>query len=1151
MRERTGLWMGCALVVLGTVATGCQGVLFAEHGEGEGEFVDQPDRLPEAIRRAPGMEACSGLGFARVEDCLNNGLPPAPSIRRSSVRPREAVRPRGELPIDPPSTTARTVPYGGAPMNGAPQTFVLPDHRTSADGRIATDGLSLALFFPENLDYGFQTQPGRSPLGRSMGLDQGMRADGRPGHTRIPEAYFTERMTYGACRPDGSCERGTCNLGQCVTRPTLNTSENWEICSGRDPDMGSGSDPTAGRVMRTCFAADPEGGPGPDECGAGRIAGQCYDANFIFISTALPGASDLSERMEIRSIAVTLFFEGAAVGTQSGGVRVPTNRTPSQWVFLYPTADLTRAEGEQLPCNRDYRVPAPNPSTAPYSITHFYEASLALCNGPSDGIADPLWCHFQDQQHFLPLDQDYIFHRSPTSSHAWSGVRHIEPNAHGEYDSFHALLEPATTADGRVLFIQDYSQGLMYSYNTVAPCDAAGFREFRPISMAYLDPNVNTRYGFARYPVRRTDGEVIPPGETLIGGYPWVDRHGDNLIFPTLEGQNGFRGRWRENEGEGGSWSVRLPNEDGSFTSSGDADVEALMHVPGEGAPIESWNVNNANGTGAVILGSWTRGKMVLLDNGLAQSDWTFSTHAQGFRNHRFGIEIFREEETLVRPAGVALVNSFENIMNQYNVMNPITPFDVVWTASSSQQRNVEIAFDEYMRRGMRVVAHMNAGIGLFERIEDAPANPETQRSTNGFVPAEGRTDLFAYSPILQNASTADSPETGGIATIRLLGGSWLPPVAEGGVQGRGVWLDGVNDHILIDRLPAAVPRFYLGLWIDRRQEDPLLPTTLYRFGDGSSIEIRQGAVRYLRPEGSAHEVALDANAMVNGRYVHLGLAFDVAASGPVMSVWVDGQRRSSVRISQVPRFAPASEPSATTGRMAIGTTEYRTSPSGAPVYPVRAWVDEFRFIDLEPGEFTSSAFTEHACNLALGSMRRAGHGTSVCEQIDFRHNDQVDAEGVGTSLDFPIEAYQTRNCGNSVHQDSGGLPCARAELLGLADRQLVANQHRPDFSDVPFCVTCHMSASDPVAGLRPEALLPFPIDPITGVANMSATTMTDPRRQPMQWLRRMDGRAPRWDEPGSPLVDARLPASWFHGQLDPVILGGTASTSPTRLGPY
>jgi hypothetical protein len=68
----------------------------------------------------------------------------------------------------------------------------------------------------------------------------------------------------------------------------------------------------------------------------------------------------------------------------------------------------------------------------------------------------------------------------------------------------------------------------------------------------------------------------------------------------------------------------------------------------------------------------------------------------------------------------------------------------------------------------------------------------------------------------------------------------------------------------------------------------------------------------------------------------------------------------------------------------------------------------------------------------------------------------------------------------------------------------------------------------------------------------MSATAQTDPRRQPMQWLRRMDGRAPRWDLSSSPLIDpTRFNAAWLHGQLDPRILGGTNATEATRIGPY
>jgi hypothetical protein len=990
------------------------------------------------------------------------------------------------------------------------------------------------MFHPENLGFGLQTRAGRSVLGRTLGLGEDVRIDGRPGHTRYPEAYF---LNHGGA--------------------SLNTAENWEICSGRDPNMGGGSDDNAGRNLRTCIAPDPSAPYDPTDPGAHPIHGECYDANFIFVVNGNPGSSGLGERVEIRSIALTFFFGGASALSQRGSVRVPRTSNPSQQIFLYPSGDLSGEEGEILPPRANYDIPEPNTDTPRWSIRHYYEAALAHCDGSTE---QPDWCHFLDQQHVLPVDQPYVIYRSPTSSHTWDGVRHSSPNAQGEYDAFHAFLEPATTGDGRVLIVHDYHQGILYSYNEVGPCDAAGFREFRPISMAYLDPRVNQRYGFARYPVRRTNGDVVPAGETVDGGYPWIDRHGNNLMFPAVGGQNGFVGHWVPNPGED-DWSVRLPNDDGSFTADADPEVEALMHVPGDGLETEPWSVNNGNGTGVVVLGSWTRGKMVLLDNGLYQSDWTFSTYANAFRDHRFSLPLFVDNETLepeptlVRPAGVAFVNSFENIMNQYNVMNPISPFDVVWTASSTQERNTEIVFDEYMRRGMRVVAHMNAGITLYPNpsrdVGEVRRNPWLQQSDNGFVPQAGALHAFTHSPVLQNATTTDSPETGGIATLRLLGGSWLPPVAEGGVQGRGVWLDGANDHVLIERLPASPQRFYLGLWVDLRAWDPRVSMTLYRFGNGTAIDLRQGALRIVRTGSTTQELALDANAMENARYFHLGLGFDDGPGGPRMVVFLDGQRVGTLAIGQIPRFVPGTASASDTGTLTIGTNEVRALRGGGTIYPVRGWVDEFRMMDLQRGELESSTFTEHACNLALGSMRRLGTSL-VCEQIDLRHDDTTDGEGVGVSLDFALEAYQTRNCGNSVHQNAGALGCARGELLSLADRQIVANQHRPDFSDVAFCNTCHIDDADPVPGLRPAALLPFPLDPITGLPNMSATAQTDPRRQPMQWLRRMDGRAPRWDLSSSPLIDpTRFNAAWLHGQLDPRILGGTNATEATRIGPY
>jgi hypothetical protein len=211
---------------------------------------------------------------------------------------------------------------------------------------------------------------------------------------------------------------------------------------------------------------------------------------------------------------------------------------------------------------------------------------------------------------------------------------------------------------------------------------------------------------------------------------------------------------------------------------------------------------------------------------------------------------------------------------------------------------------------------------------------------------------------------------------------------------------------------------------------------------------------------------------------------------------------------------------------------------SGLDRKPLRGYVDEFRMIDMTAGELSSDAFREHACNMALGSLRQQVGAKPICEQLDFRHSEAVDSDGIGTGLDFAIDAYTTQNCGSNVHRTAGDhslIGCARAEALGISDKHLVASAVRPDFTATAFCNSCHLSDSDPVLGLRKVALA-------AGVI----PAKDDLRRQPMAWFARMSGGAPKR---GNAIL-MPFGANWENDSLDALLLGTTPTTPARRIGP-
>jgi hypothetical protein len=168
--------------------------------------------------------------------------------------------------------------------------------------------------------------------------------------------------------------------------------------------------------------------------------------------------------------------------------------------------------------------------------------------------------------------------------------------------------------------------------------------------------------------------------------------------------------------------------------------------------------------------------------------------------------------------------------------------------------------------------------------------------------------------------------------------------------------------------------------------------------------------------------------------------------------------------------------------------------------------------------------------------MKPAPARSLICRQLDFRHSEPIDADGVGTGLDLAVEAYQTRSCASTTHGNPpADADCARGELLGLKNRNLVADSPRPGFGDLPFCQSCHTTSNDPVPGLRPAALLPGTV-----------AARDDPRRQPLSW--------PALQSGGLPEIDGQLVlpfhSGWLSRELDELLLGDSPTEGPRKIEP-
>lgn len=131
-------------------------------------------------------------------------------------------------------------------------------------------------------------------------------------------------------------------------------------------------------------------------------------------------------------------------------------------------------------------------------------------------------------------------------------------------------------------------------------------------------------------------------------------------------------------------------------------------------------NPDNRPGKNVSVIGAWTQGKLVVLDNSLNSSD-IGGRHANSTldKHYEYDMAFFSDKTvTRIRPQGSFSLFSFENVFNYYDALSPDLPFDVVWrVASSRNQSNSEVVFDEYLMNNAFVVAHMNATTDLHNEV--------------------------------------------------------------------------------------------------------------------------------------------------------------------------------------------------------------------------------------------------------------------------------------------------------------------------------------------------------------------------------------------------------------------------------------------------
>ncbi len=667
-----------------------------------------------------------------------------------------------------------------------------------------------------------------------------------------------------------------------------------------------------------------------------------------------------------------------------------------------------------------------------------------------------------------------------------------EPVLGGVIPASPELTEPAVTTDGRLLTGRlgrvprawtnpNTGETLRRAYDLAyavlpagsEPCDVTGWTEFHPMSHAPFDPDLQGRYGIAAYPFRDTEGRPIPDGEDLGGTYPWVDREGANVFMAGVVGR---------------------------IAEQSETLYPRRCVVPG----CESLEENLDWDRGFMAAGLWTHGKLVHLDGLINNLDWTVGVAPDAhwmvdlYRDAsgepvpiRFGAGRFiGENRGGAYPPGYThnpnILDSLQNLPNHAEMARPVTPRDVVWLMSTGVATD-EIVFDDFLDPEAFIVSNMQASIT--QHYGEDGASLSIPKHWNGqvrtfdadvtllqinVVPATLHPDE-AEEIHIQNAATSltlDVPAYGVVDA----GTGRAEPVALGGIHGRGFWLAGVN--AIRYRVPPQ-PRdvverdWYVGIFVDGRATDGA-SRSLLTFPDGSAIRlIDDTVVQYVLDGEERHRVDLPPSR----GWRHLGVR--VRDANREITLLHDGFGLDRHRTEE-PLFRVVE------GDLVVGST----GPHDAGV---RGWIDDFHVL-------AHDVNVEVACNHADGTLIEV-HDDEDWAEVGARHprwaHEEV-AAAAGAGAAGMFACFHDYRDDYAAHL--GNVPLGATSLreaINFPEGPLRSGMPRPDSTSNEFCRTCHTPAS--FGGLTLEAL----------ELRADVPADDDPRRQPLQPLRRVFGNVP------------------------------------------
>ncbi len=592
-----------------------------------------------------------------------------------------------------------------------------------------------------------------------------------------------------------------------------------------------------------------------------------------------------------------------------------------------------------------------------------------------------------------------------------------------------------TTSDGSAR--EETDESLMFYLSANNACDVRQWVQngFKPLPAAFSDSKVNTRYGFAKNPIRvmNLSGAIQPLSETdkLWGSYAWIDPTGANVIY-----FKSVKAAFVAAQAKGQTTPVWAS---GALLNGAALNKELIAQASLDGTvPV------------TMVVGSWTWGREVALDGRLSLADIPVAvTDSQttsrvnvlklpnfyrGASEAESAVELdettrgsvasnyWGANKHLWVKSGIRF-SSIANVFNYYPHMRPTTKRDVVWYVTRGHVTD-EVVFDDFLDPAVLVYSEMNAAV---PNDKDRALCDGSGCDSNLWV---------------QNAATGavfDVPSVGEVGE-----GVRIEPVAAGGRFGRGLWLERATT--LTYRIPAARQGFtrddwYAGISFDVRMGGTQTQTLMkVASSSGASTIVVEGQMK-TDTLPARYELRLNGTpcTTVERSKWH---TVAVVANGQTAKLVVDGLSAKCTVSSALSIFA---------SKVTFGGG-------------FRGWVDQARVV-VDLGRPADGG--------------RAGNWSDISSELFCNY--------AGGTLGM--------NGNEPVCVREGAVPSPQRETILLADSgRLFRDVPRRNTVGNPFCATCHVATN----WVRDGLVAPLSLSR-QALTVGTVSTPYDERRQPMQ----------------------------------------------------